>query len=161
MPTGRPESTGSSGDRVPSVVGVLRQASLSLRAEMIERIYAAGFTDITFAQVAIFRREGPHGRRPTEIAAAAELSKQSVNDTLRYFETLGYLRLKPDPSDGRARVVHLTARGRRLDVVIWKAGRDVERGWSDRIGEPAWSTFQAVVDQIAQAGVDAMADDED
>lgn len=122
---------------------------------MIERIYAAGFTDITFAQVAIFRQEGPHGRRPTEIAAAAELSKQSVNDTLRFFETLGYLRLEPDPSDGRARVVHLTARGRRLDAVIWKAGREVEQAWSERIGEPAWLTFCAALDQIAQAGVDS------
>jgi DNA-binding MarR family transcriptional regulator len=127
---------------------------------MIECIYAAGFTDITFAQVAIFRGQGPDGRRPTEIAAEAQLSKQSVNDTLRYFETLGYVRLKPDPSDGRARVVQLTARGRRLDAAIWKAGRDVEQGWSERTGEPAWSTFQAVLDQIAQVSVDAVANED-
>jgi len=115
---------------------------------MLADIHDAGFA-LTFAHVAIFRGPGPHGKRPSEVAAAAGMSKQSVNDALRYCEEHGYLRLKPDPTDGRGRIVHLTAKGRRLDAAIWQAGRHVEQTWAERIGEPAWSTFREVLDTIA------------
>lgn len=123
-----------------------------MRAEMLDRIHAAGFTDITYAQLFVFRFEGPEGSRPTEIAATAQLSKQAVNDVLGQLERAGYLRRKPHPGDGRARLVRLTARGRRLDAAIWEAGREVERSWRTRIGEPNWGVFREVLDQIAAAG---------
>lgn len=125
-----------------------------MRAEMLARIHAAGFADVTHAQISIFRFEGPEGRRPTAIAASAQLSKQAVNDVLGQLEGAGYLRRRSDPSDGRARVVRLTARGRRLDTAIWQAGREVEDDWRERIGEPTWGTFRTVLDQIARADVD-------
>lgn len=128
-----------------------------MRTEMLDRIHQAGFPDITYAQFPIFRFEGPDGRRPTEIAATAGLSKQTVNDVLGQLEGAGYLKRKPDPEDGRARVVRLTAKGRRLDAAIWEAGRAVERSWRERIGATAWSAFREVLDQIA--GADAEQED--
>lgn len=122
-----------------------------MRAEMLDRLHRAGFPDVTYAHLPIFRFEGPQGRRPTEIAATARLSKQTVNDVLGQLERLGYLQRKPHPDDGRARVVRLTARGRRLDAAIWEAGREVERTWRQRIGDPAWGVFREVLDQLAQA----------
>jgi DNA-binding MarR family transcriptional regulator len=122
-----------------------------MRAEMIEHVHRAGFPDVSYAHIPIFRYEGPDGRQPTEIAATAQLSKQAVNDVLGQLERSGYLKRKPHPNDGRARVVRLTARGRRLDAAIWEAGREVERTWKERIGEPAWGIFRAVLDQLAQA----------
>jgi hypothetical protein len=41
--------------------------------------------------------------------------------------------------------------GRRLEAAIWDAGRDVERQWQERIGEPEWATFRKVLDTLAQA----------
>jgi len=118
---------------------------------MLDRVQRAGFPDATDAQIAIFRYQGPDGRQPTEIAATAQLSKQAVNDVLGQLERSGYLKRKPHPDDGRARVVRLTARGRRLDAAVWEAGRDVEWTWRERIGEPAWSVFREVLDQLARA----------
>lgn len=130
------------------MVGRLRRASLVTRAEMLAAIHQAGF-DLTFAQVAIFRGPGPDGRRPSEVAASAGMSKQSVNDSLRYCEEHGDPRLRPDPTDGRGRIVRLTAKGRRLDAAIWQAGRRVEQAWAEQIGEPAWTNFREVLDTIA------------
>jgi DNA-binding MarR family transcriptional regulator len=118
---------------------------------MLEHVRRAGFADVTYAHFPIFRYEGPEGRQPTEIAASAQLSKQAVNDALGQLERAGYLKREAHPDDGRARVVRLTARGRRLDAAIWEAGRDVERTWRERIGEPTWSAFREVLDQLAQA----------
>ncbi len=128
-----------------------------MRAEMLDRVHAAGFPDITDAHSAIFRYEGAEGRQPREIAARAQVSKQAVNDLLGQLERCGYLTRERHPGDGRARVVRLTPRGQRLDAAIWEAGREVERRWRERIGEPAWSNFRAVLDQLAQA--DSAAED--
>ncbi len=70
---------------------------------------------------------------------------------LGQLERLGYLTREPHAADGRARVVRLTARGRRLEAAIWEAGRELERRWREGIGEPAWGTFREVLDQLAQA----------
>lgn len=121
-----------------------------MRLEMLQRLHQAGFRDVTYAYIPIFRYQGPDGRQPSEIATTAHLSKQSVNDILGQLERSGYLKRRPHPDDGRARIVQLTARGRRLDAAIWQAGRDVEKTWKERIGEPAWSVFRAVLDQIAE-----------
>ncbi len=122
-----------------------------MRAEMLDHLHRAGFPDVTYAHLPIFRSEGPDGRQPTEIAETAQRSKQTVNDLLGQLERAGYLKRKSHPDDGRARVVRLTARGRRLDAAIWEAGREVERTWRNRIGEPAWGSFREVLDQLAQA----------
>jgi DNA-binding MarR family transcriptional regulator len=121
-----------------------------MRVEMLHSLHGAGFPDVTYAHIPIFRNQGPDGRQPTEIAASAQLSKQAVNDVLGQLERAGYLKRKPHPDDGRARIVQLTARGRRLDAAIWEAGRAVENTWKERIGEPSWGVFRAVLDQIAE-----------
>lgn len=134
---------------MPSAVGRLRLANLALRAEMLDHIHRSGFEDISHGQYPIFRFAGPDGRKPTEIAATAGMSKQSVNDALGHLERAGYLERTPHPHDGRARVVRLTDKGRRLDAAIWEAGREVERVWRERIGKDRWSTFYEVLDELA------------
>lgn len=126
-----------------------------MRVDILRALHETGFSDVTFAQIPIFRFDGPEGRQPTEIAARAQMSKQAVNDALGQLERLGYLRRVSHPDDGRARMVRLTARGRRLEAAVWNAGRDVEHAWRERIGEPEWATFRKVLDELARADVDA------
>jgi DNA-binding MarR family transcriptional regulator len=52
-----------------------------------------------------------HGIRPTELARRADVSKQSVGQTLRACEALGVVQFTPDPADGRAYLVRLTPYG--------------------------------------------------
>lgn len=141
----------NSATEVPSAAVRLRQAHRAIRAEGLRRLHEAGFSDVTDAHIPIFRHEGPDGRQPTEIAVTAQLSKQAVNNLLGQLERAGYLTRRTHPDDGRARVVQLTARGRRLEATIWKTGRDVDRQWRERIGERDWRIFRRVLDQIAEA----------
>ena len=145
----------------PGAAVRLRQAHRAIRAEGLERLHQAGFADITDAHIPIFRHPGPDGRQPTEIAAASQLSKQLVNNLLGQLQRCGYLKRKAHPDDGRARIVQLTARGRRLEAAIWEAGRDIERGWIERIGEHDWRVFRAVLDQIAEDDPASVSGDDD
>ena len=83
----------------------------------------------------LFRWPGPDGRRPGEIAADVQINKQRVNDLLRELEQLGYLHLEIDPLDSRARIVRLTASGKRLHRVAVGVHADIEKEWAARLGE--------------------------
>jgi DNA-binding MarR family transcriptional regulator len=138
-------------ERVPSVVGRLRLAYDFGSNGMLARIRAAGHPDVTTAMIALFRFAGVDRRRPGEIAAAARLSKQATNDMLRELERLGYVERRPDPTDGRGRIVQLTKRGQALDAAVWTAGREVEQSWRDRFGDKHWTTFNDVLDKLIAA----------
>ena len=118
---------------------------------MLARIHAAGHPDVTTAMIDLFRFAGMDRRRPGEIAATARLSKQAINDMLRELERLGYVERHPDPTDGRARIVRLTKRGRALDTAVWTAGREVEQSWRDRFGDNRWTTFNDLLDKLIAA----------
>jgi len=116
---------------------------------MLRRIHAAGHPDVTAAMMGLFRFAGVDQRRPGEIAATARLSKQATNDMLRELERLGYVERHPDPSDGRARIIRLTKRGRALDAAVWTAGREVEQSYRNRFDTNHWSMFNNVLDELA------------
>jgi len=107
-----------------------------------------GYPDVTGAMIGLFRFAGVDQRRPSEIAAAARLSKQATNDMLTELERLGYLERHPDPTDGRARIIKLTKRGHVPDAAVWTAGREVEQSWRNRFAAKQWTTFNEVLEKL-------------
>jgi DNA-binding MarR family transcriptional regulator len=115
---------------------------------MLERVHAAGHPEVTAAMIALFRFAGVDGRRPSEVAQTARLSRQGTNDMLRELERLAYVELHPDATDGRARIITLTKRGKALDAAVWAAGREVERSWRKRFSDEDWTTFSVVLGKL-------------
>ena len=66
----------------------------------------------------MFRHPTLNGQRPTQLADQLQITKQSVNDLLGHLETAGYLTRQPDPTDRRARIIRLTAKGKRLEQTV-------------------------------------------
>ncbi len=130
-------------DAVPPVqIGALLRWGLQeIRTRIYTGVVAAGFADLRPPHVTLFRWPGPEGRRPTEVGADAQISKQRVNDLLRDLESLGYLGLEADPSDNRARIVRLTERGRRLHETAVGIHAEVEREWAARVGKSRYEAL--------------------
>jgi len=89
---------------------------------------------LTISQARVFQRIGPEGSRPGELAEAAQLSKQTLGSILDQLERTGYVARVPDPSDGRARLVTITDRGRELVTLSLPVVRDIERSWARQLG---------------------------
>lgn len=83
----------------------------AIRARMLDGLHAAGFDDLNAAHLPLWRWPGPLGRRPSELAAEAGMTKQAMNYLLGEMERLGYFIRRPDPDDLRSRRVALTPRG--------------------------------------------------
>ncbi len=116
-------------------------------------VLAAGFEDLGRFHVGLFRYPTPDGMRPTELAEQLLITKQSVNVLLRDMEERGYLVRVPDPSDGRGRVVRLTAKGRHLEEIVYDAAESAERAFTELLGPDRFAqlrhSLEEVVDHIS------------
>lgn len=75
------------------------------------------------------------GTRPSELARRMGTSKQAVGQLVNDLEDMGVLTRKPDPIDGRARLVIFTEEGKELLVRGLGVLKDVEREATARVGE--------------------------
>lgn len=112
----------------------MRTAWQWVRQQIFAHVQAEGYDDVKPAHVALFRYPTLEGQRPTVIADEVQITKQSVNDLLGHLEARGYLRRARSAQDGRARIVRLTAKGRRLEATINRAAQDAERQLADALG---------------------------
>ncbi len=126
----------------------MRWALHGIRGRIFAGVVEAGFDDVRPPHVTLFRWPGLDGRRPTEVAVDAQISKQRVNDLLRDLEGLGYLKLKPDPTDSRARVIRLTGRGRRLHKTAVAIHAAVEAEWARKVGERRYLALCATLAEL-------------
>src|SRR4051795_2831344 len=95
----------------PLIGALLRWPGDVVGHRMLAALHDRGFSDIVPAHLVLLRWPGPQGRRPSEIAAQSDMTKQAANYLLGQLEALGYLERRPDADDNRSRRVHLTPRG--------------------------------------------------
>src|SRR4051812_10661330 len=91
-------------------------------------LVAAGFDDFTLAQARLVQRLGPDGTRLTELAEAAQVTKQTASHLVDQLEKTGYVRRTPDPSDGRARLIRAAERGLAAKRIADPVAAEVEAG---------------------------------
>ena len=113
---------------------LLRVPAQAIHRRIIAELNAAGFDELRVPHMAVLQFPGPDGVRPGVLAERAGMSKQAMNQLLRSLEGLGYLARSTDPDAGRARLVHLTKRGRAAYEKIHEILRDIEREWSTELG---------------------------
>jgi DNA-binding MarR family transcriptional regulator len=74
------------------------------------------------------------GMRLTELAAMAGMTKQSMGELVDQMVAAGYVERVADPTDGRARRVRLTRKGRRAGELAREIVRQVQAEWAERVG---------------------------
>ena len=109
----------------------------AFRQRMLDDIHDAGFTDVVPAHAAVLRYPGPQGRRPSDVAAEAGMSRQAMNYLLGELEQLGYLVRRDDPADKRSRRIELTKRGNAVRQVMRKSVADIEAELEGDLGHDA------------------------
>ncbi len=86
------------------------------------------------------------GRRVTELAESAGMTKQSMHELIGHLEDHGYVRREPDPADSRARLLRLTDRGLELEDTVRAASSRLHLDWRDQLGQDRfdalWSALQ-------------------
>ena len=91
--------------------------------------------DLPLNQARVFQRIIPSGSRLVDLAAAAQLSKQTTGSIVDQLERNGYVERIQDPLDARARLVTITNRGQELIELSTPVVRDIEARWESHLGQ--------------------------
>jgi DNA-binding MarR family transcriptional regulator len=133
------------------LVTSIRRLHHAIRAEVVDQVHAHGFDDIAAAHIYIFQTPGPDGARPTELAARTQMTKQAMNHLLAGLESAGYLHRVQAQGDGRARLLRLTSKGRRLTRVIQQSAAEIEARWAAALGRDRITELAATLEDLDAA----------
>ena len=122
----------------------------AMEAANMAGLARAGYTDMTVAQARIAARIEPGGSRVTRLAESAHVTKQTAGFLVEQLERAGYVERVPDPSDGRARLVRVSARGRAAREAVLPALAELEAQWLARIGPERMAQLRETLTQLRE-----------
>ena len=113
------------------------------------RIVRLGYADIRPGHLALLLNLDRTGAQSAELARRADMTKQSMAEIVRDLEQLDYVERRPDPNDGRARLVQPTGRGLMLIAHARQAIAEVEADTGRRIGRDRYVELQRALVELA------------
>ena len=105
-------SRGSSDRPTATVLYLVKQVELALRAQLDELLRPAGLTTSQYTALTVLERASD--LTSAQLARSSFVTAQSMADMVTSLEDQGVITRRRDPADRRRLVLSLTARGRRL-----------------------------------------------
>jgi len=127
---------------------LLRVPAQAIHRRIINQLNAAGFEDLRLPHMAVLQFPGPDGVRPGMLAERAGMSKQAMNQLLRSLEALDYLARSDAPGEGRARIVHMTKRGRAAYAKMHDILREIESEWRGELGPKEFAALKGLLTRV-------------
>lgn len=115
--------------RIVTGLTLMRHSAQLMVDDLVGRLHAAGYTDITASHQAVFENIDRDGTRLTTLAQRSRMTHQAMGELVHTLERAGYLERRPDPGDGRARIIRLTSRGEALVRQALHDIREIEAAW--------------------------------
>lgn len=124
---------------------------------LVERFAGAGYGDIRpsygSALLPLFEEDG---LRMGELAQRSRLSKQTMTEMIRRLERDGLIERRPDPNDGRASQIFLTARSRSFEPVAASVLQELDRRVRAELGSDAVDQLKAALRALGGLGARAV-----
>ena len=130
---------------IPALFMTAKNAAIE---ELSDRLAEHGYEGIREGHGCVFGFIEPEGSRLTYLAEASGLTKQAVGEAVDDLQRLGYVERAPDPTDGRAKIVHLTDKGADARAVGRQALDDVERRWAEQVGEERMAAMRETLEDV-------------
>jgi DNA-binding MarR family transcriptional regulator len=121
-----------------------------LENRVIDALVKAGYDGLTTAQMKIMQRIGPHGTRLTELAEQAQVTKQTAGFLVDQLEKAGWVERVSDPSDKRARLVRIAARGKEAIPTANAAVAEVEAEWEAHLGTARMAQLRRILGKLRE-----------
>jgi len=116
------------------VIGRISRVARHFELSIEERLANYGLNMPAFYVLAALRRSGhPYQLSPTKLYNSLLISSGAMTNRIDRLEAAGLVRRVPDPSDGRAVLVGLTLKGRRLIDFAIQGHNENERSLLSRL----------------------------
>ena len=133
------------------ITRLLLEARRSLAAELDADLAERGFPDLRPGHVALFLSvDRRSGSRLTDLAEHTRLTKQAMMSMVDDLEGHGYVRRVPDPADARAKLVRLTAHGRRAAAECRRAVQGLEQRTRRQLGDRSYDALREALEVLSE-----------
>jgi DNA-binding MarR family transcriptional regulator len=151
-------STKKKEQRSPSTAQLFRTAYNLLSQDVFNHVSASGFNDLRPAHGNVLERlTFANEARLSAMAVAAGMTAQSMGELVDDLERLGYVVRSEDPADRRAKLVRLTAKGKRSTEAAAEAVAAAERQLQRQLGASRYSSVRAIVTRVIEVNQSARA----
>jgi len=139
----------------PDLARLLLEAHRALASELVATLDERGYPGSRPGHAAVFLHiDRRSGTRLTELARRARMTKQGMMLVVDDLEQRGLVRRVPDPEDARAKVVRLTAKGRRYVAEGRRVVAAVEAHARRELGDRRYETLRDALEQLVDLGGD-------
>jgi DNA-binding MarR family transcriptional regulator len=121
-------------DRHAELARLLRDTWTAVETAMTAELNARGAMGLRRSHLPVLRAMNRGHARISEIAGEVGVSRQAVAQTVASLIEDGYLEIVPDPSDGRAKLLRWTGRGRTHYRASLEIYDEIERAYVARVG---------------------------
>ena len=135
-------------DRKP-FIALVDRANRALQADMVRTGHRDGHPELKPAHNAVFATLSPNGSRAAVMAERAGMTRQSMGEVIRELVALDILEMRPDPSDGRAKLVMYSDHGRSVARDGYEHLREMERRFAEEFGEREYDIARDVLSRVA------------
>lgn len=136
---------------LPRMIGALLRIPFQATVEQVyQRLLEAGYTDLRPTHFALLQQLRPEGLHITELARLAQMTKQSMGALVGYLEEHGYIERVTDPTDGRAWLVRMTARGCEVERIARATLGELETEWAHYLGQARFAALHATLQDLVE-----------
>ncbi|WP_432479575.1 MarR family winged helix-turn-helix transcriptional regulator [Nocardioides sp. GXQ0305] len=130
-----------------NTVSMLGRAYSLLGFQIVDGVVGAGFPQKP-SHSAVFAQIKPEGSRLTELARGANMSPQAMGELVDELVQLEYVVRRPDPTDGRAKLIVLTEKGQACVSAGIATIATLEESISALLGEQGHRELRRLLQQL-------------
>jgi DNA-binding MarR family transcriptional regulator len=132
----------------PDFVGRLLRLAFSHMAEELYALISDRWPQVTPAQATVMILLDREGLRVGDLAVRAQVNKQSMSEMVTALEKHGLVERRPDPTDGRARLVMPTVEGWEAMRAGLEAALAIHRRWQVIIGPEKMAALMELLREL-------------
>src|SRR5882757_1415714 len=113
---------------------LLLRASRIVNRHVVEGLHARGYADLRSTHTTLLSNIDLSGSSVTVAADRAGITKQAMGRLATELEAAGYIRVRSDPKDARARILQLTKTGKQLMLDSLEVMDELEHRYAGSLG---------------------------
>jgi DNA-binding MarR family transcriptional regulator len=113
---------------------LLLRAARIVNRHVVEGLHARGYANLRSTHTTLLSNIDLEGSTVTAAAERAGITKQAMGRLAAELEEAGYIAVRSDPADARARVLHLTQSGMHLMLDSLQVMRKLEDDYGRLVG---------------------------
>lgn len=133
------------------------QLTRRFQTDLFDRLQQAGLADARVPHTHVTAYIKADGSRLTDLAAQARMTLPAMSEIVEDLQRLGIVERRPDPTDGRAKLICLTDAGWEAMRLARQQIADIEREYANLVGADRFEDAAETLDALL-AALDPQAD---